>query len=90
MRWESMQKKTVIQKQLGIIQSMKLRLLFTIFSSKLRLLFGGGFYSRTEWTWQNSWDRPKSNFFEFSNTTADTYILNMLEQQTFFWPVWRN
>ena len=35
-----MQKKTVIQKQLGIIQSMKLRLLFTIFSSKLRLLFG--------------------------------------------------
>ena len=39
------QKRAAIKKQLGNIQSMKLRLLFTIFSSKLRLLFEGGFYS---------------------------------------------
>ena len=44
--WESMQKKTVIEKQPGNIQSMKQWLPFTIFSSKLWLLFEGGFYSR--------------------------------------------
>ena len=41
-----MQKKIEIEKQLGNIQSMKLQLLFTIFSSKLWLLFEGDFYLR--------------------------------------------
>ena len=38
-----MQKKTLIKKQLGIIQEMKLRVLFTIFLSNL---IEGGFYSK--------------------------------------------
>ena len=49
-----MHKKIVIKKQLGSIHSMELQLLFTIFSSKLRLLFEDSFYSTVAFILENT------------------------------------